>query len=472
MRGGEYVAKGSFGCVYKPAILCTNGNTYPDHIGKVYFKPTTSAYEKAVAELLSKIDPQQRTMIYPIDKNCLVTKKDISFEGAKKGCIMKDNVEYGRLKPELQQMVMRYGGQSLNTYLRTMPNKLTRVQALTMLSLVFRAVQKLVHANMVHQDIKHENIVVGDDGKARLIDFGLLKRHDITTKQFAFYHKENYLFTVEYWVSAPEYRIRSVDFMRMGHKLETKPFFENQKEQIRLLVELAAWKKDGVDVFDKHYEESCAKLAREFHLPDKSRWDKTTSPDHAYHLLRKMGVHAKADIYSLGIVLLQLLPYLVPVKNDDPEVVRRFNNMVYAMMRPDPRDRPTIDRVVHKVQKITGIMLGSPTTAIPNNPPKKVITPAPTPGKDDCPPGKVRNPKTGRCVNETSNALKQAAPVEDCPPGKVRNPKTGRCVNENSKALKQAAPAEDCPPGKVRNPKTGRCVDANGKIGKQLAAKK
>lgn len=44
-----------------------------------------------------------------------------------------------------------------------------------------------------------------------------------------------------------------------------------------------------------------------------------------------------------------------------------------------------------------------------------------------------------------------------CPPGKSRNPATGRCrkVVENKVAVNKAKPA--CKPGKVRDPKTGRC---------------
>ena len=41
-----------------------------------------------------------------------------------------------------------------------------------------------------------------------------------------------------------------------------------------------------------------------------------------------------------------------------------------------------------------------------------------------CPPGKVRNPKTKRCVKAKAPATKS------CPPGKVRNPKTGRCIKQ------------------------------------------
>jgi len=47
--------------------------------------------------------------------------------------------------------------------------------------------------------------------------------------------------------------------------------------------------------------------------------------------------------------------------------------------------------------------------------------------------------------------------MKECPPGKSRNPKTGRCV-------------KDCPPDTVRDPATGKCkVDAD-KFRSQLDA--
>jgi len=66
----------------------------------------------------------------------------------------------------------------------------------------------------------------------------------------------------------------------------------------------------------------------------------------------------------------------------------------------------------------------------------------------DCPEGKVRNPKTGRCIT-----LKNKKTLKDCPEGKIRNEKTGRCI-----ALKNKKTLKDCPEGKVRNEKTGRCI--------------
>ena len=65
----------------------------------------------------------------------------------------------------------------------------------------------------------------------------------------------------------------------------------------------------------------------------------------------------------------------------------------------------------------------------------------------DCPEGKVRNPKTGRCIIVKT--------IKPCPEGKVRNPKTGRCIT-----VKTIKP---CPEGKVRNEKTGRCITLKNK---------
>lgn len=82
-----------------------------------------------------------------------------------------------------------------------------------------------------------------------------------------------------------------------------------------------------------------------------------------------------------------------------------------------------------------------------------------------------------------------AVPVGTCPPEKIMNPVTGRCVLRSGaigrkleKELEApavpaapavaepapAAPADDCPPGKIRNPKTRRCVNRSGAIGKKI----
>ena len=63
--------------------------------------------------------------------------------------------------------------------------------------------------------------------------------------------------------------------------------------------------------------------------------------------------------------------------------------------------------------------------------------------KKECPPGKIINPKTGRCINKPKEKTQKKRgrpkksdkpvtqkPKKECPPGKIINPKTGRCINK------------------------------------------
>jgi len=85
-----------------------------------------------------------------------------------------------------------------------------------------------------------------------------------------------------------------------------------------------------------------------------------------------------------------------------------------------------------------------------------------------CALGKIRNPKTGRCVTEHSKTGKHIKdplePPPPCPSEKIRNPKTRRCVKESGLTGRKiimadmAAEGAPCPSGKIRNPKSGSCI--------------
>lgn len=88
----------------------------------------------------------------------------------------------------------------------------------------------------------------------------------------------------------------------------------------------------------------------------------------------------------------------------------------------------------------------------------KKMTP---PAKKDCPAGKVRNPKSGRCVNDPALKKKKSPKAKvtktksnksPCPSGKVRNPKTGRCINDPALKKKTAT--------KKKSPKTKKKTPA------------
>ena len=63
----------------------------------------------------------------------------------------------------------------------------------------------------------------------------------------------------------------------------------------------------------------------------------------------------------------------------------------------------------------------------------------------ECPPGKILNPKTGRCINK---------PKEKTQKRRGRPKKFDKLVEED-----EPKPKKECPPGKILNPKTGRCIN-------------
>jgi hypothetical protein len=126
-----------------------------------------------------------------------------------------------------------------------------------------------------------------------------------------------------------------------------------------------------------------------------------------------------------------------------------------------------IDKLIHD----------SPVTNTPETPIAKVkaiakvgapLKPIPTNKtyKKDCPEGKIRNEKTGRCVNITKKRSNKPKPKEPTPPP----PKEPTPIPEPiqvpvlpPKPAKKPKTIKDCPEGKVRNEKTGRCVNITKK---------
>lgn len=414
MKGGEFIGRGTYGCVFRPAVACVDGTVHKK-VGKVFFDATGYNDEKKIAKVLEKVDPAQDFLLYPADRKCVVSKNDVSKEDPYNDCEI-----HGHYANRFSQMIMEYGGLSMTDYLHALKKKMTRREAARMLCNVFEGVELLCKNRLVHQDIKPDNVVVDSNGLSRLIDFGLLT----TFAKFS----NNFLFDYEYFVNGPEYRLL------LYSRDHAKTLF-HLKNNLKNNCFLDAWKRDGLDIVDADYSEGLRRYleGRSKHMPEK------------------------ADTYSLGVLTALVQPYLVPAKKDNKAHVKAFNGLVYALLRPDPKDRPSASGAVSMLRRIVSSPMDiSPAPAIKNRTPRLVLPPAPT--KKECPPGKVLNPATGRCVKADGKiGLALAAPATPMSPAAPAAPAI-------------SAASKGCPPGKVLNPATGRCVKADGKIGRALAA--
>ena len=84
-----------------------------------------------------------------------------------------------------------------------------------------------------------------------------------------------------------------------------------------------------------------------------------------------------------------------------------------------------------------------------------------------------KSSKPCKKCEEPPKPPKKEKPKKECPPGKIQNPDSGRCINANgatAKTLyKNKVIKKECPEDSILNPATNRCVKKNGAIGRKLS---
>jgi len=412
--GGDFLGKGTYGCVFKPAVDCVDGNTYPDKVGKVFFHQIGYDEEKNVDKILGPIDPDQKYLLYPSDKKCKVTQDQVEKADPRpRACGIAEEVG----ESPYDQMVMNDGGFSLDKYLDDV--KITRRDACRILYGTFAAVDLLVKHKLVHQDIKDGNIVVDAKGQSKLIDFGFL----MTFKAFS---QQDILFASEYYVNGPEYRL-------VMYEAEYDVILMHLQKNLQQFGKLTTWRRNGLDIVDEHYLSSLNKYIEASKKPSFKH-----SPE-------------KADIYALGILMASMARYLVSASNDDQQHVELFKQLVYVLLRPDPKDRPTASEALTLLTKIRDLETGKDvklSKPAKTTPVKQVVSkPAVTsPRPAEAVKQKVSKPvvtPTKPAKTTPKPAVTPTKPAKTTPKPAVTPPKPAKTTKEvKQKALKSVSPPE------------------------------
>ncbi len=347
MTNSKVLGKGAYGCVFKPALNCVNMKKFENDLGKIMFNYENYKEESEISNILKKIDPNNDYLLFPIDKKCNVVKNVIVKNDPSNKCDIFDKsyLTYG-------QLIMKDGGISLMDY----KFKLNRKSLLKLLLNLFLGVELLIKNKLIHQDIKLDNVVIGD--KVKLIDFGLLT----SFKDFP----TNFMLNVEYFLNGPEYRIKFItDFMNLKNilisNLVTYCFYDK-------------WIKDGLSPYDVENLE-------------------------VYFNNHKDIIPEKADIYSLGVLIMCLYNMLIPANLDDPYIVAKFNKLISDMIKPNPSDRISIKDIIKNTKEIISTSLKINTPIITNK--------SKSPKLPNSPKEKILNPKSGRYVLITSKIGKE-----------------------------------------------------------------
>ena len=430
------IGEGSYGCVTKPSLKCDTPQDYRGRVSKVMLK-NDAFDELKEMERLIKI-PNIEKYILRMPKLCNPETSTQFYQTLKSCQCPRIQKALQKNPSQIRLLLLDDGGVDLHSFLYSILKTLKPRDInifLTSILHLFEGVSFFRKNNIIHHDIKLQNIVYNvSNGEIKFIDFGIMMTYtdfirnsnanlnelaitwDYFPPEYTCANQEDYVLASK----CKQYRTHKYDtfLQKIGNTFDSfclafclKSLFISMSNKvshihqdffiqtIQLLEEY-----EEKDVFDRNADVDSLFgrykiLLKQFNIysidkPTPSSRSKELSEKYSVNNINKQK-EAKRPSPKKGIKVIE---------------VRTPNR---------PRSQPK--KLTAKNGKHKGVVR---RRSVKNR--KNPIIHEPNP----CPPGKERNPKTGRCVK-----IKTYPP---CPPGKERNPITKRCRNiTQPKQLKQ-----------------------------------
>jgi len=192
--GGEVIASGGFGCVFKPALACANDKRKPNAVSKLMtLKHANDEYDeiRQIKDKLNKIPNYSKYfLIDDIDNLCIPAKlegSDLKNFQEKCSALKKSKYTAQNINEslnELRVLSMPDGGETVKQYISNIKD-FVQVQNLntSLIELFTKGIIPMNKKGIYHSDIKDTNILVDTTNKnvqPRLIDWGLTTEYEET----------------------------------------------------------------------------------------------------------------------------------------------------------------------------------------------------------------------------------------------------------------------------------------------------
>ena len=183
-KGGEVIASGGFGCIFKPALKCKDSKKRKDGVSKMSIKKYGIQEMKEIIQIKNKLkhipnygklylldiqvcepDKLTQTDLINFDKKCsALTRYNINEQN------VNDNLD------KLNIINMPYGGISLREWL--LEGATINVDKIKQLNqmvvhLLKNAIVPMNNSLVIHNDLKDQNVLVDSELNTRIIDWGL-----------------------------------------------------------------------------------------------------------------------------------------------------------------------------------------------------------------------------------------------------------------------------------------------------------
>jgi serine/threonine protein kinase len=340
------IGEGSSACAFYPSLPCQGEPADKTKIGKLMADNDQVQKEVRYARLLQKLDPGRKMLYYVDPEECTMQRHEALAELKKQNesCAVTKNATF-----HMFQLTMPYGGITFDKYLKKVYGygKASRIDVIRELEPVFLGIQKMTHAKLVHQDIKMPNIVgMPRTKQVRLIDFGLTLTHDE-------FYKYNISFGHKYPYNGPEYRLLYVEDLSAIHEV-----VDMERSMLALAINLIKHSKASNTDYYKEYG-----IGYDTNTPYGKKNTASifsllaflkNGTNHKQRLAKMKAANyaSKADMWGLGMLLLQASPYLVSAADDNPKSVSIYADLIRGMLMPNPEDRITIDNAVSRIKQM------------------------------------------------------------------------------------------------------------------------
>ena len=195
--GGEAVAAGSYGCVFRPPIKCANNETVPlSHISKLMYNNESVVKEveemNKVKEIIKTIPNNEKYFLVMNTTVCSpdkLTDADLNLFDEKCDLFTDKNITSKNVNSNLNKLkliTMPDGGMEVDDYIQNLlfnPNQREKYSSFIkinsgLIDLLNNGIVPINKSGLNHMDIKGNNVLIDKLGRVRLIDWGLACKND------------------------------------------------------------------------------------------------------------------------------------------------------------------------------------------------------------------------------------------------------------------------------------------------------
>ena len=324
----KLLSRGTFGCIFKPALTCKGGIDKENFITKVQKQTALSKREVTIGEKIKKI-PHYNEYFAPILKTCTISVANISGDEVKKCDFMKNN------KQIISNKLRYVGKNTLEEYfiqlLRTKPALYIETLYDSFFYLL-KSIRVLFANGIVHFDMKENNIMYDERQHIPIIiDFGI--SFDTNMLQN---HLSEVFYTEGFDYPPWSFEIALCSYIVNSNKnMEEKINMEKMKEKVLFFI-----KSNPIfEVFNEtERKEYIIKLNQYI-----ENHGKLTYKEFVNELCKSMDTW---DMYALAVIYIKIL-YNTHTHEFTPRFIQLLKDMIFAA----PNERSKLCKKIEDVMK-------------------------------------------------------------------------------------------------------------------------